>query len=426
MEKTLIIGGGVSGRGCAQLLEALGESYEIVDDAKSRPPEENSNYFSGFKCAVVSPGIGQGSLWLKSAKQAGLKCASEAKFVLPKLRDWGIKLIGITGTNGKTTTTLFCTYALKGKNLKATACGNVGYALGAFAHDLIKEHAKGPVKEVDLHGKFSDEVAVIELSSYQLEDLEGSFFDSGAILNLSCDHLDRHETMENYAKAKGRLTFCMKKGACAYVQKEYAKQFPIAISSNTEILEPKAVHVDQLPKYEAENLAFAYAILRPYGFTFDEIIDLYTTFPKPKHRRSFVGEIEGVRYINDSKATNLAAVKAAFDAETGPVWLMTSGQMKRESFKDLDIELSRLKGVIAFGQSQSDAISAFSSYCPVLQASSLQEAVHMAKRSARAGETVLFSPGGASFDLFENYIDRGEQFEYTVSRSLLAEGASHE
>lgn len=428
MKKILIIGAGVSGKGCAQLLKISGKSFEIVDDALGQPPEEATSFFQNFEFAIVSPGIGPESFWLNSAKSSGLKLVGEAQFVLPKLSSLGVQLLGVTGTNGKTSVTLFCEFALKKRGLCASACGNVGYSLGAYACDLLKKLQTGsdPVKEEDHIGIFSKHIAVIELSSYQLENLEGAYFDGGVILNLSRDHLDRHKTMENYALAKGRLTFCMKKGKAAYVSKGYAKHYPKALFSSAVVLDPKNVKLELLSNYEAENLTFAHALLKPYGFSFDELIDLYAEFPRPKHRRSFVCEIGGVRYINDSKATNLSAVKAAFDAEKGPIWLITSGQMKRESFKDLDIDYRRLVGVIAFGESQDDAFSAFHTRCPVLRAESLADAVRLAKESADPGQTVLFSPGGASFDLFENYIDRGEQFEYTVSRSLLPEGASHE
>jgi len=423
----LIIGSGVSGRGVAAYLKSKELCFEIGDDAQGPPldfvSDEGSAFWSKITCAIVSPGIGEKSVWLKAARQAGIEIQSEANFILPKIQ---APLYAITGTNGKTTTTLFITWALSQKGFLARACGNVGYSLGEFACELADKKNK----EIPM--------GIVELSSYQLEGLRGSFFDGGIFLNLTPDHLERHKTLEAYARAKANLSFCMKPKKVMRVQKkafetykhlfsECAKPFSTEsleefqssenLADTQGLLREKAIG---LPKHSLENaLASAY-ILKDFGISLEETLTLYKAFPQPDHRQELAFEIGGVRFINDSKSTNLAAIEAAFEAEAErSIWLIAGGFDKGEDFKSLNIDTKRLLGVIAMGQSAPNVLAAFEGVCSTYFAKDLEDAVQYAREKARSNESVLFSPGCSSFDMFENYIDRGEQFKYTVERSSL-------
>ncbi len=413
----LIIGFGVAGKGVAAYLEKKGLAFEVGDDAIKAPldplSDEGALFWSKINCAIVSPGVGEKSTWLRRAKEACVKIESEANFILPKIK---APLYAITGTNGKTTTTLFIEWALNQKGVLAKACGNVGYSLGEFlcACEAKSSHKdKSPLLPI----------GIVELSSYQLEGLEGSFFEGGAFLNLTPDHLDRHKTLEAYAKAKANLSFCMKPGKKLWVQKRvFATYKPFLSASAKPYSTDALLGIEQsacnMPKHSLENALASAHILSDFGISLEETLELYKAFPKPEHRQELAFEIEGVRFINDSKATNLAAVEAAFEAEkSSRIWLIAGGFDKGEDFKLLNIDTQRLLGVIALGQTAPNVMEAFKGICLTYLAKDLNDAIQYVRHKACPNESVLFSPGCSSFDMFENYIDRGKQFKYTVERS---------
>lgn len=411
----LIIGFGVAGRGVAAYLEKKGLCFEVGDDAIKAPLDPLSNegalFWSKIDCAIVSPGVGEKSTWLRRAKEAHIKIESEANFILPKIK---APLYAITGTNGKTTTTLFIEWALNQKGVLARACGNVGYSLGEF---LCECEAKNSHKD----NEPLLPIGIVELSSYQLDGLKGAFFDGGAFLNLTPDHLDRHKTLEAYAKAKANLSFCIKEGKNLWVQKGVFATYKPFLSVSAKPYSTDALIQKSgcnMPKHSLENAVASAHILSDFGISLEETLELYQAFPKPEHRQELAFEIEGVRFINDSKATNLAAVEAAFEAEKGShIWLIAGGFDKGEDFKSLDIDTQRLLGVIALGQTAPNVMEAFKDICPTYLAKDLNDAIWYVRQKARPNESVLFSPGCSSFDMFENYIDRGKQFKYTVERS---------
>lgn len=369
----LIIGTGVGGQGIAEYLER--DFYFVDDDPANQKAHFQSPAqvpWQEITAVVASGGVKETSLWLQAAKERGVEMIGEAQFALSRLKN--SRLVAVTGTNGKTTLVLFAAHVLRTLGFDAKACGNVGLSLGAFLKD-------------------PSAIGVVELSSFQLARIEMADFEASVVLDITPDHLDWHAAMDSYVKAKARLAFLTRVG-CAWVtpqvQKHYAADFPCDIQVCSGDLAPAAL-----------------ALLAPFNVTMAQIEAAYRTFTHPPHRLELVGTVNGIRFINDSKATNFAALARALHVFGDEhLVLILSGIPKEASLEHLD--LSSADEIIAFG--------AMSHLAPkrAYIVADLAAAVELAFSLARS--VVLFSPGGSSFDCFENYIDRGLQFKYTVEK----------
>ncbi|MCB1149587.1 MAG: UDP-N-acetylmuramoyl-L-alanine--D-glutamate ligase [Chlamydiia bacterium] len=389
--KTWILGLGVSGRAAAKFLLSRGERVVGWDAKKVTPPEgvelAEEPTFQEAKAVVYSPGMPPNHPLLERARALNLPVIGEIDL---GLRHFSGPSVAITGTNGKTTVTELVAHALCFAGKPADAVGNNGVA---FTEWLLTNPA----------GK----IAVCELSSYQLETLGYKNFIRGVILNIAEDHLDRYGTMEAYTAAKLRLGEC----GPLYVHPNLKVNYPSYLDFAA------ALNLTPPFNFEKENLIAAYCLVEPFGVDPKTFLAAAQTFKKPPHRLEFVRSLRGVDYYNDSKGTNVDAVLRAVESFNRPVVLIAGGKDKGGSYEPWRAAFSgKVKGCVLIGEAKEKIARAIEGICPTYNAETLIDAVRQAEAIASAPDVVLLSPGCASFDMFENFGDRGNQFVQAVSR----------
>lgn len=431
-KKVLVIGLGISGAAAANFLLDRGAYVHGVDRNLSTPAidalrERGATIrldsvpcdVSFFDLIVVSPGIPQDHLLYREAQKAGVEVIGELEL---GCRYATQRMIGITGTNGKTTVTLLITHVLNDNGWHAKALGNVGVPI---------------TKEISL-AKPSD-VLIMELSSYQLETLTSPVLNAAVILNITPDHLDRYKNMDAYACAKFRIGNCLKKGAPLYIEgktmaeygslldpeyviRTYGYSKDDFLSTDLITLVQAGETVGLLPSsyqgkasHDLENLMAAYAMCYEVGVTFAQFIKSLESFKKPSHRIQFIRERQGVFYYDDSKGTNIDAVIRAVERMPGKVVLIAGGVDKGAAYTPWIKEFDhKVKGICAIGQAAKKIERELSHAIPVSIHLSLKEAVEAASNLAEKGDAVLLSPGCSSFDMFRDYAQRGEEFQRFV------------
>lgn len=442
-KKVLVVGLGLSGRSAVRFLQAHGASVHGVD-RDSQVLDQNADIqelkqkgltiqldqdcqdLSSFDFIVLSPGIPDKHPLVQAAQQAGLPLLGEIELgccvtVNP--------LLGITGTNGKTTVTLLITHVLQACGQQARALGNVGVP---FTQELLTIDPQDTI--------------VLELSSYQLETLYQRKLDAGVLLNITPDHLDRYGTMEAYAKAKCNLERCLKPTAPLYVEEQtwqaydylfqesmprlYGYQASSFIYTDLQHVFRRNERAFELPpalqnrkSHDLENLLAAYAVCADRGITGQDFLQAWHTFKKPAHRIEFVLEYRGVRYYDDSKGTNLDAVIRAVQSLEGPIVLIAGGVDKGAAYTPcLEQFTNKVKSICAIGQAAAKIQTQLSAHIPVMLFQTLEQAVQHASQLAQAGDCVLLSPGCASFDMFKDYAHRGHEFQRLVRELQKMEG----
>lgn len=430
-KKALVIGLGISGRAAADFLIALGAHVTGVDQKSERlnllPFKTHLDdvhlNIKDFDLVVPSPGVPPSHPYYQSALKEGVPIMGEIELGLSHVNQ---KVLGITGTNGKTTVTLLVAHVLNASGLKAVALGNVGTPLTA---------------EI-LQNPDPDAIFVVELSSYQIETLKCRALDAGAILNITPDHLDRYGTMENYAKAKIDLKNCLKPNAKLYVEaktyQEYLSLFEGFEPETYGYTKDNAYYTDLqdvfehglkafsiLKQYqgreshEIENMLAAFALCRVCGISGKQFLEAFLHFQKPKHRIEFVATIDGVRFYDDSKGTNIDAVMRAVTSLEGDIILIAGGVDKGASYLPwVDAFKGRVKSIVAIGEAASKLYQELSPFIPVELAKTLEAAVRRAKDLSRPGQIVLLSPGCSSLDMFKDYAERGREFQ-KFAKSLI-------
>jgi UDP-N-acetylmuramoylalanine--D-glutamate ligase len=383
--KALVYGVARSGRAVAERLAERGDEVVAVD--RTLGNEDALGLLDGVDVLVKSPGVPGEVPLVAAARDRGVPVWSEVEFAW-RLLPAGTRLVGVTGTNGKTTTSELLGAIFRAAGRDVAVAGNVGAPLAG-------------VREA--------EWIVCELSSFQLEDVETLACDVAVLLNLEPDHLDRHGTYERYRDAKLRI---FERARVAVVPRglglpgiEFAADDPLPA-------EPllRGAH-------NRENAAAATAAARAAGIGDEPIAEALRTFPGVPHRLELVAEAGGVRFVNDSKATNVAAARRALDAYAAePVHLILGGSLKGESFAPLAEAIG--PNVVAIHLIGEAALA----LAGVLQGRSfhddetLARAVEHAGHEARPGEVVLLSPACASYDQFENFEQRGDEFRSLVAR----------
>jgi UDP-N-acetylmuramoylalanine--D-glutamate ligase len=435
-KKILIIGMGVSGRSSAEFLLDRGETVVGVDTNAERLFElkeiqdlEKKGVFvfsdkepidiSSFDEVVVSPGIANNHPMLEKSRSLNIPILGEAELAFRHIGDH--RVVAITGTNGKTTVTLLVEHILNHSGFKAKALGNIGKPLSKFLQQL--EPA---------------EIVVAELSSYQLETLTARVFDAGVLLNITPDHLDRYGNMEAYAAAKCKLQGCLKKSSPFFVYSQAAKDFGHLLSdhfitfgdsiSSEYWTDGQVVkdhdHVEfffptpliPLAKHDACNALAAWVLCKSLGVNKEQFCKALITFQKPSHRIQYVQSIDGVEYFDDSKGTNIDATIQAVHSMNKPVVLIAGGVDKGASYLAwTDPFKGRVKEIFVLGQAAEKIRKELSPFFKVTIVSSLPEAVDRAADSACSGDVVLLSPGCSSFDMFRDYVHRGEEFQKCVN-----------
>jgi len=372
----LVLGLARSGKAAVAALE--GRGVETVAADRALDNDGDLSLLDGVDVLVKSPGVPRESLLVVEAERRNVPIWSEVELGYRLLRP---RLVGVTGTNGKTTTT-----ELLGAMLQAPTAGNVGRAL------------------TDLDGEvMSGELVVCELSSFQLEDVHELACEVAVLLNLEADHLDRHGSFEAYRDAKLRIF-------------ERARAKVVPSGSGFEGIEFSAA--DALPAeplirgaHNRENAAAATATARVLGTPDEQIANALRTFPGVPHRLELVGEIGGVRYVNDSKATNVAAALRALAAYGDePLHLILGGSSKGEDYTPLAAALGpNVRSVHLVGETAAGLGAA------ILQAHDDGDlATALAHVDARPGDVVLLSPACASYDQFTDFEERGEEFRRLV------------
>ena len=380
----LVYGLARSGQAVVERLIARGDDVVSVD--RSLGNELDLDLLDDVEVLVKSPGVPGERPLVTLARERGIPVWSEVELAYRLLPE-GTRIVGVTGTNGKTTTVELLGAIFRAALRDVAVAGNVGTPLASvLAADWI----------------------VCELSSFQLEDVETFACDVAVLLNLEPDHLDRHGSFEAYRDAKLRI-----------FERARVKVVPRGLGyDGIEFAADDPLPAEPLIRgaHNRENAAAATAAARAAGVGDDAIAEGLTTFGGVAHRLEPVGEVRGVRFVNDSKATNVAAARRALAAYSDePVHLILGGLPKGEDFGPLaDAIGSNVVSVHLIGEA-SDALAAALDRSPVHEDGTLERAVAHAFRDARAGDVILLSPACASYDQFEHFEERGETFGRLVS-----------
>lgn len=433
----LVMGLGISGRAAAHLLLRQGAKVHGVDrnlaaleqqqhliqlkqQGLIATLESEVDRALNYDFIVVSPGIPSEHPLLTQAYEVGLEVIGEIELGCRLVKN---RIVGITGTNGKTTVTLLITHVLNYCGYKAVALGNVGVP---FCQEI---------ETID-----PDVIILLELSSYQLETLSQEILDVGVILNITPDHLERYPGMEAYAATKFKMENCLKKKSLLYLEERILDEYPHLVKhkevirsygyavqnnlySDLKYVYRERVRLFELPKslqdrknHDLENLMAAYGVSSVFEQVKPEkFIEAFELFKKPSHRIEFVAERQGVAYYDDSKGTNIDAVIRAVEYLEGPIILIAGGVDKGSPYTPwLRIFKDRVKYICAIGQAASKIQEQLSCQFPVTITKDLDQAVKKAASLAQKGDIVLLSPGCSSFDMFRDYAHRGEVFQKVV------------
>jgi UDP-N-acetylmuramoylalanine--D-glutamate ligase len=374
--RALVLGLARSGKAAAAALERRG--VEVVPVDRELGNDGDLSLLGDVDVLVKSPGVPRGVPFVVDAERRGVPIWSEVELGYRLLQP---RLLGVTGTNGKTTT---C--ELLGVMLQAPVAGNVGRAL------------------TDLDGKIEPGAWVVcELSSFQLEDVHELACEIAVLLNLEPDHLDRHGSFEAYRDAKLRI-----------FERARTKIVPRGLGlDGIEFAADDPLPVEPLMRgvHNRENAAASTAAARAAGVSDDQIANALRTFPGVPHRLELVRELNGVRYVNDSKATNVAAALRALAAyEDEPVHLILGGSSKGEDFTPLAAAIGpNVRSVHAIGETAGELADVIPD---VHRDGDLATALNSIE--AEPGDVVLLSPACASYDQFRDFEDRGEEFRRLV------------
>jgi UDP-N-acetylmuramoylalanine--D-glutamate ligase len=358
---------------------------------------EEESLLEDVELLIKSPGVPGESPLPAAARARGIPVWSEIELGFRLLRN---PLIGVTGTNGKTTTSELLGAMFRAADKSVAVAGNVGRPL------------------TSLDGALDDDAWIVcELSSFQLEDVHKLRARIAVLLNLVPDHLDRHDSYEAYRAAKLRIFENQTEADTAIVPRDFGP-----IPGGAERVEFRAD--DPLPaeplipgEHNRENAAAATAAARAADIPDAAIAEALRTFPGVEHRLELVAEIDGVRFVNDSKATNSAAAQRGIAAYAGrPLRLILGGSLKGESFEELAEGLpASVRSIDLIGEATEELAAALGRAGRTFRRSKdLATAVGAAAGEAEPGDVVLLSPACASFDQFRNFEERGETFRRLV------------
>lgn len=441
-KKISIIGAVRSGLGAAKLAKKFG-AIPFVSDAGSEEKlktsievlendeidfEVTKHTGKVFDCdlMIVSPGVPSDSEVIKNARSKNIKIISELEFASSFCK---ANVIGITGTNGKTTTTSLCGYLFNECGIKSYTAGNIGLAFSEIAAEA-KEN----------------EFVSLEISSFQLDLIDKFRPKVAMILNITPDHLNRYEnSVEKYALSKLRVFenqddndyLIISKDSellNQYFKKAKSKIFFFSTKEkvsngcyleNDEVRFVKNDIVDFSCKVSdifikgEHNIQNAMAVIiaaKIYNLDNGKILAALKSFKGVEHRLELVREIEGVKFINDSKATNIDSVVVALKSFDEPIFLILGGQDKGNDYSMIeDLVIEKVKKIYAIGSSAEKIFNYFHSKVKTEIKKDFDEVINTAISEAREGDVVLLSPACASFDMFDNYEHRGKVFKQIVN-----------
>ena len=429
--RVVVVGMGLSGVGAVRLLRQKGARVRAVDEKVKDEIEgvtvepQTEAAFRDAELVVISPGVPADLDLLAPLRARGVPVIGELELAAPFLEG---QAIGITGTNGKTTTTALTGHILRESGIACQVGGNIGTAPAEMV-------------ETSRPGQWN----VLELSSFQLETIETFRAQIAACLNITQNHLDRHHTFENYANAKARLFETQGPDdlavlnaddpvTVAFAQRTKAKTVWFSGTHQVsgawldgEVIRTQSgellnVHELRLRgRHNYENVMAAALMAERAGARLKQIASAVATFAPVEHRLEFVRDINGVAYYNDSKATSVDATLKAIDAFPGGLWIILGGKDKDSDFTVLREPLrAKARAALLIGAAASKIERQLGDAVPIVSCGTLAAAIDKASRSAAPGDTVLLAPACASFDQFDNFEHRGRVFKDLVN--ALAEG----
>ena len=412
-------------------LDALKDEISPLCDLAGIPGElslelggHRNNSFAESDFVVVSPGVSLSIPHFDISRKAGVPIIAEIELAYRHMKG---TIIGITGSNGKTTTTTLVSDLLSGAGLKGCVAGNIGTPLIRYAANSTPEN-----------------IYVVELSSFQLESIQEFRPFIGSILNLTPDHMDRYSGFEDYIAAKRRIFMNQVRTDFAVLNAEDSRTAEMA-----KVVEAKAVLFSRLRildhgafvrndrvifrdgrgerdlfpvsaialkgTHNLENVLAACAMAILAGAPPESLEDSIRRFKGVEHRIEWVAELDGVQYFNDSKATNVDATIKSIEAFPGNILLILGGRDKAGDFTVLrTLVQERVKHLVLIGEAAAKIRKALDGAAAMSEANSMEEAVAICRSLARHGDTVLLAPACASFDMFLNYEHRGRAFKEAV------------
>lgn len=430
--KVAVLGAGLSGTAAAHLLKDEGAAVTVLDSAPEKTilkttiegmrargievicgPEAEGNS-SLYEMVVLSPGIDPATPLAQNFSARKIEMLGELEL---GWRSCNLPVIAITGTNGKTTTTELLAQMLNACGQRTIACGNIGK----------------PLSEVAREGR-DLEVLTVEVSSFQLETISTFKPAISVWLNFAPDHLDRYRSLGEYRAAKLRIFDYQTADDVAVVNaaeslppiksqrvtfSAYNDQADFRLAEGAIVYQNQPVlrlaETKLRGAHNIENLMATMAVGLTRGLSFEKMVPPLLAYEPRPHRLEFVRELDGVTYLNDSKATNLDAVEKALLAQTKPVVLIAGGKDKGFAYDTLKPLVSqKVRATVLIGEMAERICRDWSDAVRCEIAVSIADAVERAHALAQAGEVVLFSPGTSSFDMFKSYADRGDQFRALV------------
>jgi UDP-N-acetylmuramoylalanine--D-glutamate ligase len=441
-QRVAVIGAGESGTGAARLAKSRGDSVFVSDYGSIAPAFKKRLSHAGIEFEegghteaqlleadvwVKSPGISYQLPLIGKAQEQGIQVIDEIEYAAQWTQ---ADLIGITGTNGKTTTATLTHHILKHGGMDVRLAGNVGQSMAAQLEDS------------------EPEAFVLELSSFQLEGMFKTRLKAAALLNITPDHLDRHGTLEEYIRCKYKITQNQEKddvfvygadnelvaghlaqrlGSAQTIPFQWNQpsdsfgawvndqEFIVQLHQNQHF----KMSINQLTisgRHNVYNSMAAAVIANSLNINKSLIRESLSDFRNVEHRLEFVARVKGIEFINDSKATNVNAAWYALESMDKPVIWIAGGVDKGNQYESLSpLVKEKVRFIICLGKDNRKIHEAFGKQVEMIyNTSSAREAVRVAYSLARKGEAVLLSPACASFDLFENYEDRGNQFKKAV------------
>ena len=437
MKKFAVIGAGRSGRAVARLLlqgEERGDVLlsDVAPEPDDREIEELRELGARFEfgghtgavleadAIVISPGVPPDIPILREAEERGITITNEIEIAASSCRG---RVIGITGTNGKTTTTELIGHCCRRAGRETQVAGNVGIPFSEIAPEVSPEG-----------------IVSLELSSFQLEKIDRFRPDVALLLNVTPDHMDRYESLEEYAAAKKRIARNMReedvliynsadRQLASIPESDLLPQlrsFSLQGESDATVEEgwlavegERIIPVEKIGirgPHNLQNSMAAALALRAVGLSVEEIAEGLESFTALPHRLEEIGRFGGVLWVNDSKGTNTDALRQALGSFEEPIILIAGGRGKANDYTPLrDLVRKRVRAMVTLGEEGPAIAEAFRGDAEIAEGGmSLEKAVDLAAEIAREGEVVLLSPACASFDMFRGFADRGDQFRRLV------------
>lgn len=420
---TLIVGMGRTGNAVASYLNQQEKNIVITDKDISKKQDaeifetkgikteigfHDSATFENAELIIVSPGVPLTIPELEKARKKGIPIQGELD-TISELID--IPIIAVTGTNGKTTTTTLIGDMLTESGFKVFVCGNIGTPIVEYLTDKKNENRK-------------TDIIVAEISSFQLDTSNKFKPDVALLLNIAEDHLDRYNDFDEYTKSKWSIFKNQTKNQTAIINakiknidseaSEIKSEIKYYNNENSLIIKNSIVDLTKTKlkgDHNKENIEAAVLATLAAKGNMEGVLKGLKNFTPLPHRLEFIRSINQVDFYNDSKGTNPDAVKRAIECFDNNILLIMGGQEKGTDFKCLKKTLkTKIKKLIVMGEAKDIIANTFSDVCDISHATSMEDAVMQAYQSSEKGDTVLLSPGCASFDMYENYSKRGFDF----------------